>query len=121
MQNQQLAVSRQHATAVRPNHAAGHASHYPAQHTHRHKQQHVKSANISLYSAITVLTSQICNQLSCCSIPESTQATATFLAKADGVLAGLAVANMVCEMVDPSLNITWSLQGDQMLQQLHTY
>lgn len=39
------------------------------------------------------------------------QATATFLAKADGVLAGLAVANMVCEMVDPGLRVSWSLQG----------
>eukprot|EP00878_Enallax_costatus_P009576 GHUV01010006.1.p1 GENE.GHUV01010006.1~~GHUV01010006.1.p1 ORF type:complete len:318 (+),score=94.69 GHUV01010006.1:333-1286(+) len=43
-------------------------------------------------------------------IPESTQATATFLAKADGTLAGIAVANMVFEMVDPSLKVTWSLQ-----------
>ncbi|WIA22958.1 hypothetical protein OEZ86_009885 [Tetradesmus obliquus] len=49
-------------------------------------------------------------------IPESTQATATFLAKADGVLAGLAVAKMVCEMVDPSLNITWSLQDGDTVQ-----
>eukprot|EP00882_Tetradesmus_deserticola_P020450 GHRQ01022095.1.p1 GENE.GHRQ01022095.1~~GHRQ01022095.1.p1 ORF type:complete len:301 (+),score=135.35 GHRQ01022095.1:159-1061(+) len=49
-------------------------------------------------------------------IPESTLATATFLAKADGVLAGLAVANMVCEMVDPSLKITWSLQDGDAVQ-----
>lgn len=46
-----------------------------------------------------------------CSIPESTQATATFLAKADGTLAGIAVANMVFDMVDPTLKVTWSLQG----------
>eukprot|EP00775_Hariotina_reticulata_P011514 gene11514-11657_t len=48
-------------------------------------------------------------------IPVEAQATATFLAKADGVLAGLAVANMVCEMVDPRLRVTWSLQdGDSL-------
>ncbi|KAF6263340.1 Quinolinate phosphoribosyl transferase [Scenedesmus sp. NREL 46B-D3] len=49
-------------------------------------------------------------------IPESTQASATFLAKADGVLAGLAVANLVCEMVDPALKITWSLQDGDAVQ-----
>jgi nicotinate-nucleotide pyrophosphorylase (carboxylating) len=59
--------------------------------------------------------------LGCCSIPASTQATATFLAKADGVLAGLAVANMVCEMVDPSLNITWSLHGDYHSCEAHSW
>jgi nicotinate-nucleotide pyrophosphorylase len=51
------------------------------------------------------------------------QATATFLAKADGVLAGLAVANMVCETVDPGLRVSWSLQGVArlaVLLQLHT-
>lgn len=61
--------------------------------------------------------------LSCCccrchcahptrSIPESTQATALFLAKGDGVLAGLAVAELVCQQVDPSLRLTWSLAGE---------
>jgi hypothetical protein len=34
-----------------------------------------------------------------CSIPESTQAVASFLAKADGVLAGLYVAERVCASV----------------------
>ncbi|MEW5310270.1 MAG: hypothetical protein WDW38_002085 [Sanguina aurantia] len=41
-------------------------------------------------------------------IPANTQAVATFLAKADGVLAGLAVADLVFEMVDPSLEVTWT-------------
>lgn len=45
------------------------------------------------------------------SIDADTQATATFLAKADGVLAGLAVADTVFEMVDPSLKVRWSKQG----------
>eukprot|EP00240_Pyramimonas_obovata_P006153 CAMPEP_0118931670 /NCGR_PEP_ID=MMETSP1169-20130426/7931_1 /TAXON_ID=36882 /ORGANISM="Pyramimonas obovata, Strain CCMP722" /LENGTH=306 /DNA_ID=CAMNT_0006874197 /DNA_START=283 /DNA_END=1203 /DNA_ORIENTATION=- len=46
-------------------------------------------------------------------IPAETQATATFLAKADGVLAGLAVAEMVFEQVDPSLKVEWSVsEGD---------
>lgn len=48
-------------------------------------------------------------------IPESTQATATFLAKADGTVAGLAVADMVRQQVDPSLKVTWSIaDGDKV-------
>lgn len=48
-------------------------------------------------------------------ISESRQATATFLAKADGTLAGLAVADMVLSQVDPSLSVAWSLQdGDRV-------
>ncbi|KAF8066371.1 hypothetical protein HT031_002695 [Scenedesmus sp. PABB004] len=48
-------------------------------------------------------------------IPEATQATATFLAKADGVLAGVAVADAVFAAVDPGLRATWSLQdGDRV-------
>lgn len=42
---------------------------------------------------------------STCRIPANTQAVATFLAKADGVLAGLAVADLVFDMVDPSLEV----------------
>lgn len=49
--------------------------------------------------------------LVCCSIPESTQATATFLAKADGTVAGISVANMVFDLVDPTLNVSWQLKG----------
>lgn len=45
------------------------------------------------------------------SISEATQATATFLAKADGTLAGVAVADMVFGLVDPSLKAEWSKQG----------
>ncbi|MEL6616397.1 MAG: carboxylating nicotinate-nucleotide diphosphorylase, partial [Bacteroidota bacterium] len=44
-------------------------------------------------------------------IPESTQATATFLAKEDGVIAGLAVAERVFRAVDPELSVTWA-SGD---------
>ncbi len=51
--------------------------------------------------------------MTCCRIPESTQATATFLAKADGVVAGLAVAELVCEQVDPNLKVTWSIAGEE--------
>lgn len=46
-------------------------------------------------------------------IPAETQATATFLAKADGVIAGLTVAEMVFEEVDPSLKVEWAVsEGD---------
>ena len=38
-------------------------------------------------------------------VPESTSATAEFLAKQDGVLAGVAVANLVFQMVDPQLEV----------------
>eukprot|EP00955_Chlamydomonas_euryale_P055261 356075-Chlamydomonas_euryale.AAC.3 len=40
-----------------------------------------------------------------CSIPEETQAVARFLAKAEGVLAGLGVADIVFHTVDPSLQV----------------
>lgn len=42
---------------------------------------------------------------------------ARFLAKADGVIAGLAVADMVCRQVDPSLKLTWSLGDGDRVQQ----
>ena len=38
-------------------------------------------------------------------VPESTSATAEFLAKQDGVLAGVAVATLVFHMVDPNLKV----------------
>lgn len=40
-------------------------------------------------------------------IPESTPATATFLAKADGVLAGAYVAHQAFKRVDPGVQIQW--------------
>ena len=49
-----------------------------------------------------------------CSVPEATQAVATFLAKANGVLAGLAVADAVFQAVDPSLQVRrtgWGTRG----------
>lgn len=39
-------------------------------------------------------------------IPAETQAEAQFLAKADGVLAGVAVADAVFRHVDPSLRVS---------------
>ncbi len=46
-------------------------------------------------------------------IPSETQATAYFLAKADGVLAGLQVAERVFALMDPAVEITWTQQdGD---------
>lgn len=38
------------------------------------------------------------------------QAEATFLAKDDGVVAGLGVATMVFQMVDPSCTVEWSVR-----------
>jgi nicotinate-nucleotide pyrophosphorylase (carboxylating) len=42
-------------------------------------------------------------------IPTSTMAVAKFLAKNDGVVSGLAVAEQVLKSVDPELSITWSV------------
>lgn len=39
------------------------------------------------------------------SISESTEATATFLAKADGIVAGLGLSDLVFETVDPKLKV----------------
>ena len=48
-------------------------------------------------------------------IPEGTQATARFLLKEDGVVAGLAVAERVFEDVDDELKVTWSAaDGDAL-------
>jgi nicotinate-nucleotide pyrophosphorylase (carboxylating) len=47
------------------------------------------------------------------SIPEATTATATFLAKAPGVVAGLWVANAVFLRVDPSLSLRWLLEDGE--------
>ena len=41
-------------------------------------------------------------------IPEGTQATARFLLKEDGIIAGLAVAERVFEAVDPDLAVAWT-------------
>ena len=48
-------------------------------------------------------------------IPEGTQATATFLAKEDGVIAGLAAAERVFAAVDETLRVEWSAaDGDRV-------
>ena len=50
-----------------------------------------------------------------CRIDDSTTATATFLAKADGILAGLAIADAVFEACDSSLMVTWTkADGDRL-------
>ncbi|GIL94792.1 hypothetical protein Vretimale_941 [Volvox reticuliferus] len=49
-------------------------------------------------------------------IPESTQAVATFTAKNDGVLAGLGVADDVLAAVDPSVQVEWRARdGDRVV------
>jgi nicotinate-nucleotide pyrophosphorylase (carboxylating) len=48
-------------------------------------------------------------------IPESTQATATFLLKADGVVAGLEVADYVFATLDAGLTTEWSARDGQAL------
>ncbi|WP_420456476.1 carboxylating nicotinate-nucleotide diphosphorylase [Rubrivirga sp.] len=48
-------------------------------------------------------------------IPEGTRATARFLLKEDGVVAGLAVAERVFERVDPGLAVSWTAaDGDRL-------
>ncbi len=48
-------------------------------------------------------------------IPAGTRATARFLLKEDGVVAGLAVAERVFERVDPDLEVTWTAaDGDRL-------
>ncbi len=48
-------------------------------------------------------------------IPEGTRATATFLLKESGVVAGLAVAERVFDAVDPALAVTWTAgDGDRV-------
>ena len=47
-------------------------------------------------------------------IPEGTAATARFLLKEDGVLAGLAVAERVFDAIDPDLRVVWTAaDGDR--------
>ncbi|GLC46196.1 hypothetical protein PLESTB_001533900 [Pleodorina starrii] len=48
-------------------------------------------------------------------IPEETQAVATFTAKSEGVLAGLGVADEVLEAVDPTVQVEWRARdGDRV-------
>jgi len=48
-------------------------------------------------------------------VPASTQASATFLAKAEGIVAGLYVATVVFEIVDPDVKMSWSSSdGDEV-------
>ncbi len=49
-------------------------------------------------------------------VPESTQARATFLAKAPGVLAGVWVAHAVFARVDPSVSVSWARKDGDRVQ-----
>lgn len=75
-------------------------------------QDHCKLGVCPVFDAICQV---LCNNTSpdvpSCRIPANTQAVATFLAKADGVLAGLAVADLVFEMVDPTLEVGGACMG----------
>ena len=51
-----------------------------------------------------------------CRVPESTQATATFLAKAPGVLAGVWVAHAVFARVDPAVSLNWLRKDGEAVQ-----
>lgn len=51
-----------------------------------------------------------------CRVPEETQATASFVAKANGVVAGLYVASVVFKRVSPDINMTWMVNdGDTVV------
>ncbi|EFN58889.1 hypothetical protein CHLNCDRAFT_19514 [Chlorella variabilis] len=50
-------------------------------------------------------------------VPEGTQASATFLAKAAGVLAGSWVAHAVFARVDPAVHLTWLRKDGELVQQ----
>ena len=52
----------------------------------------------------------------CCSVAEATPATATFSAKAPGVLAGVWVAHAVFARVDPAVTLAWALTDGQQVQ-----
>lgn len=54
-----------------------------------------------------------CRIIRVCRVPESTQASASFVAKADGVIAGLYVATVVFEKVHKDVDMTWMVNdGD---------
>lgn len=50
------------------------------------------------------------------SVPEGTQARATFLAKAPGVLAGVWVAHAVFARVDPAVSLSWARKDGDKVQ-----
>lgn len=53
------------------------------------------------------------NMLHCRRIPESHTATGTFIAKADGVAAGLWIGSAVFSRVDPRVSVSWQVrEGD---------
>ena len=64
-----------------------------------------------LYSAIDAALQEDAGDLgditTLSTVPEATQATATFLAKAEGVLAGAYVAHIIFKRVDPSVQLNW--------------
>ncbi|KAK9827405.1 hypothetical protein WJX81_008609 [Elliptochloris bilobata] len=54
-------------------------------------------------------------------VPESTQARATFLAKADGIVAGLTVVDEVFASVDPSLRVEWLVKDGDCIRTGDTF
>ena len=54
-------------------------------------------------------------------IPPETRATARFLLKEDGVVAGLAVAERVFEAVDPDLDVAWAAADGDALEAGSTF
>lgn len=54
-------------------------------------------------------------------VPPGTQATAAFIAKADGVLAGLAVVDEVFAVVDPTVQVFWSAADGQRVEKGTTF
>ena len=55
--------------------------------------------------------------ISCLStIPIETESTATLLAKADGVLAGVALANQILAAVDPDVRVAWTKRDGDLVK-----
>lgn len=51
-----------------------------------------------------------------CSVPESTTATAAFVAKSNGVVAGLYVADVVFSQVDTDVKVAWMVNDGDFVQ-----
>ncbi|GFH27477.1 quinolinate phosphoribosyltransferase [decarboxylating], partial [Haematococcus lacustris] len=54
-------------------------------------------------------------------VASGTAACATFLAKSPGVLAGLAVADLVFEMVDPTIQVVWGGRDGEEVEAGHRF
>ena len=54
-------------------------------------------------------------------IPKGTQATATFLAKATGTLAGISLASYIIKQVDPTVEVEWTLFDGDSVTKVRTW